>query len=46
MWEKEKLLVSSNFSFFHSDFFLLKELSSISIKYEIVDCNFFQFGIV
>ena len=44
LWEKEKLLLSSNFSFSHSIFYLFGELSSISVKYEIVDRNFFQFG--
>ena len=42
--EKEKLLVLSNFSFSHSVFYLFGELSSIPIKSEIVDCNFFKFG--
>ena len=40
---KEKLLVLSNISFFHSVFYLFEELSSISVKFEIVDCSFFQF---
>ena len=43
-WEKEKLLVTSNFSFSNSVFYLFGKLSSISIKFEIVDRNFFQFG--
>ena len=42
--ETEKLLVTSNFSFSHSVFYPLEELSSIFIKFEIVVCNFFQFG--
>ena len=41
---KEKLLVMSNFSFFHSVFYLLGELPAIFIKFEIVDCILFQFG--
>ena len=44
LWEKEKLLVTSNFSFSHSVFHTLEELSSIFIKFEIVVCNLFQFG--
>ena len=31
-WEKEKLLVTSNFSFPHSVFYLIGELSAIFIK--------------
>ena len=43
-WEKEKLLVTSNFSFFpHSVFYLPKEFSAIFIKFEIVVCKLFQF---
>ena len=42
-WEKEKLLVTSNFSFSHSVFFPFKELSVIFIKFQIVVCNLFQF---
>ena len=41
LWDKEKLLVSCNFSFSHSVFYLFGELSSISIKFEFVDCNIF-----
>ena len=44
LWEKEKLLVTSNFSFSHSVFYPLGELSSIFMKFEIVVCNLFQFG--
>ena len=32
LWEKEKLLVMSNFSFSHSVFHLFGELSAISIE--------------
>ena len=46
LWEKEKLLVTSNFSFSHSVFFPLWELSAIFIKFEIVVCKPFQFGSV
>ena len=42
--EKEKLLVTSNFSFSHSVFYLFGELSAIFIKFDIVVCNLFQFG--
>ena len=43
LWEKEKLLVMSNFSFSHSVFYLFGELSSIFVKFEIVVCKLFQF---
>ena len=43
LWEKEKLLVTSNFSFCHSVFYSLEELSSVFIKFEIVVCKLFQF---
>ena len=39
MWEKEKLLVKSNFSFSHSVFYLFVELSAIFIKFESVVCK-------
>ena len=42
-WEKEKLLVMSNFSFSHSVLYPFEELSAISIKFEIVVCTLFQF---
>ena len=41
LWEKEKLLVMSNFSFSHSVFYLFRELSAIFIKFKIVVCNLF-----
>ena len=44
MWKKEKSLVTSNFSFSHSVFYLFRELSAIIIKFEIVFCKLFQFG--
>ena len=44
LWEKEKLLVTSNFSFSHSVFNPFEELFSIIIKSEIVVCKLFQFG--
>ena len=46
LWEKEKLLVTSNFSFFHSVFNLFGELSAIFIKLGIVLCKLLHFGIV
>ena len=36
LWEKEKLLVTSNFSFFHSVFYPFGVLSAIFITFEIV----------
>ena len=43
LWEKKKLLVTSNFSFSHSVFYLLRELSAIFIEFEIVVCKLLQF---
>ena len=44
LWEKEKLLITSNFSFSHSVFYLFGELSTIFNKFEIVVCQLFHFG--
>ena len=44
LWEKEKLLVTSNFSFSPSVFNHFRELSAIFIKFNIVICKLFQFG--
>ena len=44
IWEKKKLLVTSNFSFSHSVFYPFGDLSTIFIKCEIVVCKLFQFG--
>ena len=44
LWEKEKLLVPSNFSFSHSVFYSFGELSGIFIKFEVVVCELLQFG--
>ena len=44
LWEKEKLLVTSNFSFSHSVFYPFGELYAIFIKFKIVVCKLFQFG--
>ena len=43
LWEKEKLLVTSNFSFAHSVFYPFGELSVHFIKFEVVVCKLFQF---
>ena len=43
LWEKEKLLVTSNFSFTPSVFYPFRELSAI-FKFKIVVCTLFQFG--
>ena len=45
-WEKEKLLVTSNFSFFSTVLYLFGEMSAIFIKLEIVVYILFQFGSV
>ena len=44
LWEKEKLLLTSNFSFFHSVFYPFGELSASFIEFEIAVCNLCQFG--
>ena len=44
LWEKEKLLVTSNFCFSHSVFYPFLKLFTIFIKFEIVVCKVFQFG--
>ena len=46
LWEKEKLLATSNFSFSRSVFYPYGELSSVFIKFEIVFFKLFQFKIV
>ena len=46
LWEKEKLLMMSNFSSSHSNFYLFSELSAIFIKFKIVVCKLSQFGSV
>ena len=43
LWEKKKLLVTSNFSFSPSVFYPFGELSTIFIKSEIVIHKLFQF---
>ena len=42
--EKEKLLVTSNFSSSRSVFYPFDKLSAIFIKFKIVVCKLFQFG--
>ena len=44
LWEKEKLLIMSNFSFTPSVFYPFRELSGIFIKFKIVLCILLQFG--
>ena len=46
LWEKEKLLVTSNFSLSHSVFYTYGKLPAIFIKSKIVVCKLFQFGSV
>ena len=41
LWEMEKLLIMSNFSFSHSVFCRFGELSAIFIQYEIVISKLF-----
>ena len=42
LWEKEKLLVTSNFSFSHSVFKLFEELSAIFLRFELSSANSFS----
>ena len=44
LWEKEKVLVTSDFSFSHSISIRLENTSAIFITYEIDVCKLFQFG--
>ena len=46
LWEKEKLLVTSNISFSHSVFYPSSVLSAIFITFKIVICKLYQFGSV
>ena len=41
MWEKENLLVTSNFSFSHSVFYPFGEIPAIFIPLKIVVCKLF-----
>ena len=42
LWEKEKLLITSNFSFSHSVFYPLRELSIISSNLKLSSANSFN----
>ena len=42
LWEKEELLLMSNFSFSHSVFYPFGELSANYVKGEIVVCKLFN----
>ena len=44
LWEKEKLLVTSNFSFSDSVFYPIGVPSAIFIRFEMVVCKPFLFG--
>ena len=44
LWQKKKLLVTSSFSFSHSVFYYIRELSRICLKSKIVVCKLFQYG--
>ena len=44
LWEKEKLLEASNFSFSHSVFYSFGELSAVFVIQKIVVIKLFQFG--
>ena len=44
LWEKQKLLLKSNFSFSHRVFYPFGEHSAIFIQVEIVVCKLSQFG--
>ena len=46
LWEKEKLLVTSSFSFSRSVFFQFQKVCDIFIEFEITVCKLFQFGTV
>ena len=46
LWEKEKLLITSNFSFSHSVSYLFRGPSAIFIKFENVVCKLSWFGTV
>ena len=42
LWEEEKLLVTSNFSFSHSVFYVFRELSAVFVKLKLSSANFFS----
>ena len=43
LWEKEKLLITNNFSFSNSIFYPLVELSAMFIQFKAIAYKFFQF---
>ena len=44
LWEKEKLLETSNFSFSHSIFYPFQKLPAMFITFQNAICTLFQFG--
>ena len=46
MWEKEKLLVTNNFSFSHIVFYPFGEIPAIFITLRIVACKLFSLEVV
>ena len=42
LWKKEKLLITSNFSFSHCVFYLFGKFSAIFIKFEVVVSKLFE----
>ena len=44
LWEEEKLLIASNFSFLHSVFYPFRELPILFTKFKTVVCKLLQFG--
>ena len=46
LWEKKKLLVTSNFSFFHNVFYSIKGRNYHFCCIQFVVCKCFQFGLV
>ena len=44
LWEKEKLLEMSNFSFSHNVFYPCEKLSARIVEFETVVCKLFLFG--
>ena len=44
LWEKEKLLVTSNFPFSHSVFYPFWDLAAMFIKFKIVVYKLFYIG--
>ena len=44
LWEKEKLLVTSNFSFSHSVLYSFVYFQPFPSKLKVLSANFFKFG--